>query len=200
MGAYSGPTDPKHNFGTYGGVSHHAYNKDVKDELKQFIKQRKIKKMTVEDMQEFIELINSGRDAAGKRHPRIDAFNKAIRGVIPKGTKAPKTLEEIMAAGAKYMKHPRFRLVLAGAFIASLLGDAVAQETELLEVASKSGHYKRAMKALDEGNLDEAHRLLIGDGNSLYMEILTRVGAVAALDFKSAMEKVFESARNKEFK
>lgn len=198
MGAYSGPTDPSHNYGTYGGVSHRDYNGLVKDELKQFIKKRKIKKMTVEQMQEFIGLIDSGLDASGKAHPKIAAFNDAIRKAIPKGTSSPKKVEDIITAGRKYMKHPRFKLLVAGTIISGVLGDFVAQQTEVLDVASKSGHYRRALLALQDGDLARAHRLLTGDRDSLYMEILAKVGAHAALNFKAAMEKVFESARDRD--
>jgi hypothetical protein len=96
------------------------------------------------------------------------------------------------------MKHPRFKLLVAGAVISGLLGDVVAQQADVLDVASKSGHYQRAMQALQDGDLARARALLVGDRDSLYMEILTRVGAHAALNFKTAMEKVFESARNRD--
>jgi hypothetical protein len=198
MGSYSGPTDPAHNYGTIGGVRHRDYNQIVKDQLKKFIDHRKIKKMTPEQMEEFIDLINNGLDAFGEPHPQIAAFNNAIRKALPKGTSVPKKMEDIIAAGRKYMKHPRFKLLVAGAVISGLLGDVVAQQADVLDVASKSGHYGRAMQALQDGDLARAHALLVGDRDSLYMEILARVGAHAALNFKAAMDKVFESARDRD--
>jgi hypothetical protein len=200
MGAYSGPTDPPHGNRTYGGLTHPQYNDIVKDELKGFIKQRKIKKMTVAQMEEFISLINRGLDASGKPDRRIAAFNNAIRKALPKGTAAPRKMEDILAAGRKYLKSSRFRLLAAGAVVSGVLSEVVAQQVNVLDVASKSGHYKRAMQALQDGDLDRAQRLLVGDRDSLYMEILVRVGAHAALNFKTAMEMVFESARNRQYK
>jgi hypothetical protein len=200
MGAYSGPTSPSHRNASYGGLTHTQYNDLVKKELKKFIKQRKIKKMTANQMQEFVQLINSGRNASGKPDPRIAAFNKAIRKALPKGTKAPSTMDEILAAGRKYMKSSRFRLLAAGAVVAGVLSEVVNQQVKVLDVASTSGHYKRAMLALQDGDLARAHALLLGDQDSLYMEILGRVGALAALNFKKAIEKVFESARDRDYK
>lgn len=198
MGSYSGPTDPAHNYGTFGGVTHREYNQLVKKELERFIDHRMIKKMTPEQMEEFVELINKGLDAFGEDHPRIATFNDAIRKAIPIGTSSPKKIEDIITAGRKYMKHPRFKLLVAGAVISGLLGDVVAQQADALNVAAKSGHYRRAMLALQDGDLARAHALLTGDRDSLYMEILAQVGAHAALNFKAAMEKVFESARDRD--
>jgi hypothetical protein len=199
MGAYSGPTDPSHNYGTYGGVTHREYNAFVKDELKKFIESRKIKKMTVEQMQEFINLVDNGLDAFGAPHAQIAAFNNAIKRAIPNRSNVPKRVEDIIAAGRKYMKHPRFRLLVAGAIVSGLLSDIVAQQVDVLDVAAQSGHYKRAMQALDDGDLAQARRLLVGDRESLYMEILVRVGAHAALNFKAAMEKVFAAAHDRAY-
>ena len=200
MGAYSGRTDPPHRNATYGGLTHPQYNNLVKDELKEFIKQRKIKKMTVAQMEEFTSLIVRGLDASGEPDRRIGAFNKAIRKALPKGTAAPKKMKDILAAGRKYLKSSRFRLLAAGAVVSGVLSEVVAQQANVLDVASKSGHYKRAMQALQDGDLARAHGLLTGDRDSLYMEILVRVGAQAALNFKTAMDKMFESARNREYK
>jgi hypothetical protein len=82
--------------------------------------------------------------------------------------------------------------------ISGLLGDVVAQQADVLSLAATSGHYRRAMQALQDGDLARAHALLVGDRDSLYMEILTQVGAHAALNFKVAIEKVFESARDRD--
>ncbi|MGD9721838.1 MAG: hypothetical protein AB7O59_11040 [Pirellulales bacterium] len=200
MGSYSGPTDPSHNYGTFGGVRHPDYNAAVKTELKKYMKLHKIKKMTVEQMQDFIDLINSGRGANGTPHPQIAAFNNAIKRMVPKDIKVPKKVEDILAAGRKYMKHPRFRVFVAAAVISGVLSEAILKTTQLADLAGKSGHYRRAIKALEDGDLDRAKRLLIGDDDSLYMEILLRLDAKAALDFKKAIEKVFESARNAQYK
>ncbi len=194
MGAYSGPTDPPHRNDTYGGITHTEYNKKVNEELKKFIEARKIKKMTVKQMEEFIGLINNGLGANGQAHDVIAAFNKGIREALPKGPAPSSKMEDILAAGRKYMKTSRFRLLALGAAAAGLVGDMLQKHVDALEVASKSGHYQRALRALEQGDLTKAHALLTGDGDSLYTELLARVGFQAATNFRIAMDKVFEMA------
>jgi len=197
MGSYSGPTDPSHNHGTYGGVSHHQYNQDVKKELKKFMEHRKIEKMTAKQMEEFIGLVNQGLDALGEPHPRIAAFNDAINATVRKGTTVPNNMDDILKAGKKYLKGPRFRMVLAGAFVSGILGEVVAKQVEILQTMEGSGHYKQALQALEDGKLDRAQSLLVGEEDSLYMEILVKNGALAALNFKRAMEQAFDDAMQK---
>jgi hypothetical protein len=199
-GAYSGPTSPHHGNRTYGDVAHPKYSAEVRKELRAFIDARGIKKMTPKDMAEFTDLIKSGRGANGKPNKVIASFNKAIKGIVPKGTKPLTSMDEIMAAGAKRMKHSRFKLLAAGAVISGVLGEVIGQQVNVLDVAANSGHYRRALKALEEGDLSKAQSLLIGDGNSLYHEILGQVGAHAALNFKKTMERVFEMARNQDYR
>ncbi|MBI3839940.1 MAG: hypothetical protein HY288_18615 [Planctomycetia bacterium] len=153
MGSYSGPTDPPHGYGTYGGVKHRDYNERVYEELKKFIEARKIKKMTAKDMEEFIGLINNGLGANGLAHDEIAAFNNAIRKALPKGPARPSKMEDILAAGRKYMKTSRFRLLAVGAAAAGLVGETLQKHVDALEIAGKSGHYRRAMQALEQGDL-----------------------------------------------
>jgi hypothetical protein len=194
MGAYSGPTDPAHGNGTYGGITHPQYNEKVNEELKKFIEARKIKKMTAKDMEEFIGLINNGLGANGQAHDAIAAFNKGIREALPKGPAPSSKMEHILAAGRKYMKTSRFRLLALGAAAAGLLGDMLQKHVDALDVAGESGHYRRAMRALEQGDVAKAHALLTGDRDSLYSELLVRVGFQAATNFRIAMDKVFEMA------
>ncbi len=196
-GSYSGPTDPPHGYGTYGGITHRQYNEKVNEELRAFIQARKIKKMTAKDMEEFVGLINNGLGANGQAHDKIAAFNKAIREALPKGPAPSSKMEDILAAGRKYMKSSRFRLLAVGAAAAGLVGDILQKHVDALDVAAKSGHYQRA---LEDGDLAKAHLLLTGDQNSLYSEILHRVGFQAAANFKIAMDKVFESAHDRMYK
>jgi hypothetical protein len=196
MGSYSGPTDPSHNYGTYGGVSHRQYNQRVKEELLKFIKDRKIKKMTANQMEEFIGLINRGLGANGKIHGEIAAFNRAINAAVPKGTIVPSNVDDVIKAGNKYLKGSRFRAVIAGAIVSGVLGEVVAKQVEILQTAKDSGHYKRALQALEDGDLGKAQSLLVGERDSLYMEILLKQGAIAALRFRKAMEKAFEDANS----
>ncbi len=69
FGSYSGPTDPKHLNGTYGGVSHPKYNAFVKEELEKYIELKKFSKqtkMSATDMEQFVDLIMSGKGASGE--------------------------------------------------------------------------------------------------------------------------------------
>jgi hypothetical protein len=200
LGSYSGATDPAHGFRKYGGVSHRDYNLAVKDELKNFLKTNKIKKMTKEQMEQFIGLIKNGRGADGKPHTLIGQFNRAIKSAVPKGTAVPTKMDDILAAGRKYLKHPRFRLLAAAAILSGVLSDAVASQVQSLDVTSESGHYKKAIQALHDGNLDRAYRLLTDDKNSLYTEIMDKVSPLAALRFKQKMDEEFDNARHREYK
>ncbi|MBI2823622.1 MAG: hypothetical protein HYX69_02900 [Planctomycetia bacterium] len=200
MGAYSGPTTDPHNYGKYGGVLHRDYSAKVKEELQAFIKRNKITKMTAEQMEEFGDLMKSGAKASGKPHPQIGAFNSAIKAQVAKGTAPPSTMDDILAAGRKYLKHPRFQILAAGAVISGVLGEVVAQQVKVLQVAAHSGHYERALRALTNGDLDRAQRLLIGDDQSLYVEIQDRVGFHAAEHFKIAMRRAFANATNRVYK
>ncbi len=98
------------------------------------------------------------------------------------------------------MKHPRFRLLAMGAVLSGILSEAITAQANILDVAATSGHYRRAVEALQDGDIAKAHHLLTGDGDSLYMEIMGRVGAHAALDFKEAMDKAFDQQGIRSFK
>jgi hypothetical protein len=197
MGAYSGPTDPSHLNGNYGGVKHRRYNELVDQELMKFIKARKIEKMTAKEMEEFIGLINNGLGANGEPNKEIADFNNAIRKALPTGTSRSTKMEDVLAAGRKYMRTSRFRLLATGAMAAGLVGDMLQKHVDALEVAGKSGHYRRAMRALEQGDIAKAHALMTGDGDSLYSEILVKVGFQAATNFRIAMNKVFEIAHER---
>ena len=152
--------------------------------------------MTAEEMKDFIDLISNGLGANGERHPQIAAFNKAVRKMVVKGTQIPEKVEAVLAAGRKVLKTRQFRLLAAGAVISGLLSEVIAEQGDVLEVAAKSGHYRRAMQALQAGDLARAQNLLTEGDDSLYTEILAQVGAHAALSFKSAMERMFSDAHS----
>jgi hypothetical protein len=105
----------------------------------------------------------------------------------------------MLAAGRKYMNHARYRFIAAGAVVSGLLGEIISQQIKLLEVASNSGYYRQALKALENGNISKAQSLLIGDRDSLYHEIMVRVGAHAALNFRAHMERVFAKAIGQDY-
>lgn len=203
-GAYSGPTSPHHGNTTVDQITHHKYNKAVKTQLEVFIKNNKIsvaRKMTGAQMEEFTRLTTSGLDANGQPHEIIARYNRGINKLLPKGSAAvSRRFSDVLAAGQKYMKHSRFRLLAAGAVVSTIVGEVIAAQTGLLEVASSSGHFERAIQQLQSGNLGGARLLLIGDDKSLYSEIMGKVGAHAAIHFKRTMERVFADAANREYK
>lgn len=88
-------------------------------------------------------------------------------------------------------------MLAVGAMAAGLVGDALQKHVDALEVAGKSGHYRRAMRALEQGDIAKAHALMTGDADSLYLEILVKVGLQAATNFRIAMNKVFEIAHER---
>ncbi len=191
-GAYSGPTNPPHGNTTAAEITHPKYSAEVKKEMETFIGAQ---------MKRFSDLMENGLDAGGKPHRIIGEYNGAIKKMLPKGAIGKSTkFEDVLAAGRKYMKHSRFRLLAAGAVVSGILGEVVAAQVSALEVAADSGYYKRALHELQNGNLDKARRLLLADDQSLYAEILGHVGAHAALNFRRAMEKVFEDATNRDYK
>ena len=199
MGAYSGQTIPDHGNKTYGDITHVEYNDLVRRQLEEYLKLRRIRKMSAAQMKEFVDLIKAGRGANGEEHGKIAAFNRAIKAQVPRGTKVPTKMEDVLAAGRKYMKSSRFRVLAAGAFVSSVLGEAIAQEAKLLDVAAKSGYYELALDALQDGDLEQAEKWLIGGSNSLQSEILFQVGATASLDFQMAVLHVFATARKKTY-
>ena len=151
-------------------------------------------------MAEFVDLIKSGRGADGEPNKLIGRFNRAIKTMVPKGSSAPTKMEDILAAGRKHMKTARFRLLAAAAVLSGVLSDAVAAQIKSLDVTSDSGHYQQAIKALQDGDLDRAHRLLTGDKNSLYTEIMDKVDVYAVLRFKKKMDEEFDRAPRREYK
>lgn len=171
--------------------------------MEEFIEANKIsktKKMTAAQMKRFSDLMQNGLDANGKPHPTIGSYNKAIKGMRPKGSvRKMNKLDDVLAAGRKYTKHARYRFLAAGAVVSGILGETVAAQAKILDVAANSGHYERALREPQNGNLDKAERLLIDDDRSLYAEILDRAGAHAALHFKRAMQKVFADAAKRDY-
>ncbi len=156
--------------------------------------------MTTAQMKRFVELVENGLGANGEPHDYIGRYNQAIKGLLPKGRKPATSLEQVLDAGKKYMKHARYRYLAAGAVVSGVLGETVAAQAKILDVAATSGHYERALRELRNGNLDHAQRLLLDDNHSLYAEILDRAGAHAALHFKRTMQQVFADAKHRDYK
>ncbi len=150
--------------------------------------------MTAAQMESFVSLIERGLGANGAENRTIGTFNKTIKGMVIKGKTGPRTMEDILAAGRRQISHPRFRLLAAAGVVSGILGEAVAAEAKVLDVAIKSDYYRRAIGQLKQGNLTNARNLLIGDDQSLYTEILGQVGFHAGQHFKQRMQRVFDYA------
>lgn len=203
LGAYSGPTSPPHGNTTLGDIKHPQYNGHVKKELEQYIKDNgisKAKKMTGAQMEDFVGKIENGLGANGKAHPAIGAYNKGVKAIVRPDAAPPTTMQEVLAAGKKYKTHSRFTKLVGGAIVSTVLFQILAQQADAMEVAASSGHYRQALAALEDGDLDRARRLLTDETTSLYIEILLQVGAHAALNYKSAMEAVFRNVEHRDYK
>ncbi|MGQ0636860.1 MAG: hypothetical protein ACT4QC_19810 [Planctomycetaceae bacterium] len=198
LGSLSGPTVPPHGNQTINGVPHTDYTEALKEELPKFIKLKKVSesnKMTAEQMEELVGLIKDGKGAYGQELPKIADFNRGVRERVIPGFRQPKTMEEVLALGRKIAKQRAFRLMIAGAAVSFGVGELVAQEIGMLNVAANSNNYRKAIAALDRGDLNMAQKHLTDDPDSLYIEIAERVSATAALNFKGAIDRAFENAR-----
>ncbi len=201
-GKYSGPTDPSHGNTTAEQIKHTKYSKEVETQLKEYMKENKITEknpMTGRQMKKFADRIERRIGANGEEHEIIKRYNTKIKELVKKGAETANKYDDVLAAGQKYMKHARYRFLAAGAVLSGVLGEAVAAEAKILDVAAKTGHYERAIGALQRGDLNEARKQLLDDADSLYAEILVQVGAHAALNYKRAMEKAFEDAANRNY-
>ncbi len=115
------------------------------------------------------------------------------------GPKPASKIDDVLAAGRKYMKQRWFKMLAAGAVLSNVVGEVVASEIKGLHVVADSPYYKRALGALQAGDIATAHRLLTDDSDSLYLEINGRVGATAALNFKKRMDDAFDAAMKRTY-
>ena len=142
--------------------------------------------------------MRNGLDINGHSHSVIAPYNDGIKKLLPKNAPTKSSaIDDVIAAGRKYMKQGRFRMLAAGTVVSGVLGEAVAAQAKILQVATDSGYYRRAVRELQNGNLDKRKSLLIGDDQSLYAEILDKVGPHAAIHYKRAMEKYLMKRRSK---
>lgn len=208
MGAYTGPTNPGHCFGTYGGVTHAEYNKIVKEELNQLIKKNGRKAISPDQMAQFIDNLRNGKDHTGAVNPKIKAFNKAIAAeraayvaVNPKtrGFKTDQTPAQWTKQGKGYLEGPGAgrvgpggKAAIKGALVISAIGGWVVYDTpKAMAVAADSPHFKNAIQALSEGDLPRAERHLFGAGNAwgsncFYQELVDKVDPKYAILFHEA--------------
>jgi hypothetical protein len=172
----------------------------AEQELYSFITDiKKTQTLTGKEMEEFAKLLSEGKGASGAVNNEIKAFNDAIKATVKPGVKVPTKYDDIVEAGKKYMKNGRFRSLVMGGVLAGLLTEAVATQVKVLEVTAKSGHYKRAIEALEDGNIAYARSLLVSTNDSLYMEINAKVNATAAGNFRMLADKLFDDVANRKF-
>lgn len=201
-GVTSGELDPPHNAKAMNGVTHAEYNRAVKEELKSYIKLKKIsakKKMTARQMEKFAARIMNGLDAKGKPHPVIGPFNEGIKASVKTGVVPPKAMADVLKNGAKQMKLRGFQMLAAGVVISGMANQLVADEVAIANVAARSSNFKQAIVALQTGDLDEAQRLMVGDRDSFFHELIGKVSHLSALNFQRRMEKIFSEARARKY-
>jgi hypothetical protein len=202
MGAYSGATDPPHNFGTYGGVSHDTYNKLVRQNLQQYLKANKLQQLNRTQMMDFISKIEQGLDYSGAVDPRLRAFNNAIRAqvITPStlgGLAEADLIKRLREQGRNYLRGPRFLATAIGAMVVSQAGDALAEYVGALQVAANSQNFRDGVGFLADGNLPGAQEAFI-DGQtreSFYNDLIAKGYGNAALNFANEYQKAVERAQ-----
>jgi hypothetical protein len=193
-GAISGPLDPPHNGRTIYKVPHSKYTADVKKQLKLFFDLNGVTettKMTVEQMRQFVDYVENGLGGNGKSHHRIRMFNLGIKKMVKKGVVVPKSIKDILALGKRQISARGFKLIAAAAVLSGMIGDAIADEVKMLDIASENRHFLDAIAALERGDLADAQNLLVGDTDSFVVDLAGHVNAAAILNFIKVMEKAF---------
>jgi hypothetical protein len=207
MGAYSGPTFPKHNYGELNGVKHSKYNELVETELKKLIKNNKGKVISADQMEKFIENIMNGKGFNGKPNKGIEAFNKEIHNrrnafVQKYGNTTnhnPQNSKKWVENGKKYMEGAGARRLIKAAAIASgIVAWLVSDGTGALAAAADSPHFKNAIGALADGDLALADRELFGEGNArhsncFYQELVDKKLEKIAILFEEFYQKKMEN-------
>jgi hypothetical protein len=87
LGSYSGPLDERHGRQPYGNqkagfFSHEQYDAEVEKNLSAYIKKNKIttsNKMSVDQMEEFIELLENGKNIDKTDNEILKAYNNDIK-------------------------------------------------------------------------------------------------------------------------
>jgi len=147
-------TDP-HLFTEYNGIHHRVYNDRVKRLLKDYIKR-------LEDQK---KLGRSGRLSRAQAE-------EFLRRIIRNGA-GDSRVHQFNQGVLTHLKILGLVSVIAGALVTDF---AKAADT-----AASSHNYRKAVKHLQQGELDRATRRLIGDGDSLYIELVDEGLAKPAL-------------------
>lgn len=177
MGYTSGETLPSHHFGTYGGVSHDAYNKEVLAMARAEAKKSPTGRLNARQMREFVDKkilgdkcpnnikrfnaeINSQRKAflteearTAKRPP------KALRRVKGPPQKPP-TNTELIAKGRRFMSSRGFALAAVAGPLAGILDTFIGDTVGAMEKVSSSNSFREVMAGLTAGDLDRANRAM----------------------------------------
>ena len=168
-------------------MSHDAYSKIVKEELKKLIKS-KGGSVDAEDLLEFGKNIEAGKDCRGKEHKQLKAFNDGIRaerqayldGGRGRGFRnPPTTVKDYIDRGRSFLSQAnrfgetnelppapgrsRSRPVL-GATLASILGSLLAENVQASRFLDNHAGFQQAKRLLHEGKLDEASEKVWGPG------------------------------------
>jgi hypothetical protein len=77
-GIYSGPTNPKHDYGTYGGVTHDKYNEVIREQIDDYMTKNGKTQLSKADVHKLAGNFANGKGATGKIHPEIRDFNSAV--------------------------------------------------------------------------------------------------------------------------
>jgi hypothetical protein len=173
MGFYSGATEPVHQFGTYGGVTHATYNKEIEAALVKELDRMKAggrPKMSGKAMLDFIQTDVVG----GAAKDEIKNFNRAVLDQARAFQKAnptasvPSTLKkDLIAQGKEFVKNNGPRIAKLGAVLLTMSGaDQVLGG--ILESADEKSRVKiefnAALKALEHNDVAGANLHIIGNG------------------------------------
>lgn len=221
-GYFSGPTYPSHDFGPVNGVKHPRYSDLVEEKFAEKFKDQ-LKSGKLIDEKQLREFIQNDLENADKR-TAIGKFNSGIQDRCKEyvkrnpSTKLNKpsqmTVDQLKQRGRDYMKRnpKRFNVpaktsTLGGvrtALVGLMTGAAASSVSDALgavTAASRTDHLRRAVDAIDAGDVNGARIILLGmahDGRNqdgLYDEIVKSNNPRAALAFQHYVEALFEHAR-----
>ncbi|MBX3444951.1 MAG: RHS repeat-associated core domain-containing protein [Planctomyces sp.] len=194
-GFWTGPTNTPHHFGTYGGVSHKAYNIEVEQAFNDYMRHNKIQRMGQIDMENFIDehLVKAKRVNMDGVNDKIRNFNRAIERDVKRGLEGRSTPSRGMSRreiAKRGRWHARCRYGIASSMkvgaLAGIASAIVGEVATAAELASTSRHFKDAVEALREGDLVLAERHLFGQdiggigGDQCFVSELSDAGASKA--------------------
>jgi hypothetical protein len=204
LGAWSGPTDPPHHFGTYGGVTHDRYNILVREELERYFRKHGIKQMTAEQMYDFASKVEAGLNHNGKVHPELKKFNDAIRKEHAAWLRAEKGRQALNKScdawrdrGNTYLKNPRVAQRMLSATMASLASSALLEGAGAIAFAADNRNFRDGIRALADGDPDTAYNAFFGQTGEegFYGDLVDKGFPRAALVFRDRYLEAAERAQ-----